>query len=95
MHENNILSEVFLGFSLALKQYFPAGLDSRIHRLQLCRGVRPPPANGCPGYDIKQADGEGLVMLELGEMRSTPSLSLLPGLLWPGMVALDRALSMV
>ena len=34
------------------------------------------------------------VMLELWGMQSTPSLPLLPGLLWPGMVAPDRALSM-
>ena len=33
-------------------------------------------------------------MLELWEMRSTPSLPSLPCSLWPGMVALDRVLSM-
>ena len=33
-------------------------------------------------------------MLELYGMRNTPSLPLLPGTLWPGMVAPDRALSM-
>ena len=33
-------------------------------------------------------------MLELWGMRSTPSLRLLPGPLWPRMVAPDRALSM-
>ena len=48
----------------------------------------------CPGYDTKQSDGEVPVMLELWRMRSTPSLPLLPGPLWPGMVAPDRALSM-
>ena len=45
-------------------------------------------------YDTKQSDGEVPVMLELWEMRSTPSLPLLPGPLWPGVVAPDRALSM-
>ena len=33
-------------------------------------------------------------MLELWGMQSTPSLPLLPGPLWSGMVAPDRALSM-
>ena len=35
----------------------PVGWGCRIHRLLLCRGVRPPP-NECPGYDTKQSDGE-------------------------------------
>ena len=39
------------------------------------------------GYDTKQSDGEVPVMLELWGMRSTLSLPLLPGPLWPGMVA--------
>ena len=59
----------------------------------LCRGVRPP-ANECLGYDTKQFDDEVPVMLGLWEMWSTPSLPLLPGPLWPGLVAPDRALSM-
>ena len=33
-------------------------------------------------------------MLELWEMGNTPSLPLLPGLLWLGVVALDRVLYM-
>ena len=48
----------------------------------------------CPGYETKQADGEVPVMLELWGIRSTPSLPLLPGPIWPGVVAPDRALSM-
>ena len=52
------------------------------------------PANDCPGYDTKQSDGEVLVMLGLWGMWSTPLLPLLPGPLWPGMVAPDRVLSM-
>ena len=55
-------------------------------------GVRPP--NECPGYNTKQFDDEVPVMLELWGMRSTPLLPLLPGLLLPGVVAPDRALSM-
>ena len=45
------------------------------------------------GYDTKRSDGEAPVMLELWGMKSTPSLLLLPGPPWPGMVAPDRALS--
>ena len=48
----------------------------------------------CPGYDTKQSDAEVPAMLELWGMRSTPSLPLLPGPLWPRVVAPDRALSM-
>ena len=45
-------------------------------------------------YDTKQSDGELPVMLVLSGMLSTPSLPLLPGPLWPRMVAPNRALSM-
>ena len=45
-------------------------------------------------YAIKQSDGEASVTLELWGIQSTPSLTLLPGLLWPGLVAPDRVLSM-
>ena len=51
-------------------------------------GVRLP--NVCPDNDSKQFDGEALVMLELCGMQSTPSLSLLPGPLCPGVVTPDR-----
>ena len=39
----------------------PVDWGCRLHRLHLCRGVRP--LNECPGYDTKQFDGEVLVML--------------------------------
>ena len=55
------------------------------------RGNTPP--NERPVYDTKQSDDELPVMLGLWEIRSTPSLPLLPGPLWPGVVAPDRALS--
>ena len=74
--------------------YCPVGWGCRIHRLLLCRGVRPPPPNECPGYDTKQSDGEVPVMLELWGMRGTLSLPSLPDPLWPGVVAPDRTLSM-
>ena len=54
--------------------------------------LRPP--NECPEYDTKQSDGEVPVMLEFWGMQSIASLPLLPGPLWPGVVAPDRALSM-
>ena len=53
-----------------------------------------PPTSECPGYDTKQSDGEVPVMLGPWGKQSTPSLQLLPGSLWPGVVALDRALFM-
>ena len=44
--------------------------------------------------DTKQSNGEVPAVPELWGMRSTASLPLLPGSLWPGVVAPDRALSM-
>ena len=67
-------------------------VSCRIHWLHLCWGVRPP--NECPEYNTKQSDGEVPVMLWLWGMRSTPSLPFLPGPLWHGVVASNRALSM-
>ena len=51
-------------------------------------------SNDGPWYDTQQSNGEIPVMLELWGMQSTPSLPLVPGPLWPGTVAPDRALSM-
>ena len=65
-----------------------------MHQLYLYRGVRPPPTNECPGYDTKQSDGEAPVKPKLWGMWSILSLPLLPGPLWPGVVAPDRVLSM-
>ena len=53
-----------------------------------------PSPNECPGYDIKQSNGEVAVMLELWGMLCTPSLPSLPGPLWPQIVAPDKLLSM-
>ena len=55
---------------------------------QSARTVEYTPTNKCPGYDTKQSDGEVPVMLEFGE------LPLIPGSLWPGVEAPDRALFM-
>ena len=76
---------------LCIQRFFfsPVGWGCRIHRLLLCRGVRPPP-NECPGYDTKQSDGKVPAVVELWWMRSTLSLPSLPGPLWPGVVAPDK-----
>ena len=70
-----------------------AGAVEYILTAPLQRG-KTPPLNECPGYDTKQFNGEVPAVLELWGMRSTPLLPLLPGPLWPGVVAPDRALSM-
>ena len=72
----------------------PVGSFCRIHRLHLCREVRPPPQRVSGMYDTKQSDRAVPAMLELWEMQSTPSLPSFPGPLWPSVVAPDRALSM-
>ena len=46
--------------------------------------------NEYPAYDTKQSDGKVPVKLEILGMRSTPSLSSLPGPLWPDVVAHER-----
>ena len=50
--------------------------------------------NDCPGYNIKQSDGEVPVMLELWGMQSTHSLSSLLCPLWPRVVVPDWVLFM-
>ena len=70
----------------------PVGRGCRIHRLHLCRRIRPP--NECPGYDTEQSDDEAPVMLDIWGRRSTPSSPSLPRPLWPRVVAPDRVLSM-
>ncbi len=84
-------SHLWIDFHRITTLHCPVSWVCRIHWLHLCRGVRPPPLNECPGYDTKQSDGEVPAVLELWEMRSTPSLPSLPGPLWPGVVAPDRA----
>ena len=59
--------------------------------VSLQRGKTP---TECSGYDIKQSDDEAPVMLVLWGIQSTPLLPLLPGPLWPGVVAPDKVLSM-
>ena len=47
----------------------------------------------CPGYDIKPSDSEAPA-LEISGMWSISSMPLLPGSIWPGVVAPDWVLSM-
>ena len=63
--------------------------------ISLQRGKNPPThTRRVYGYDTKQSDCEVPIMLEHWRMRSTSSLSLLIGPLWPGVVASDRVLGM-
>ena len=66
---------------------------SKKSRRILCWQVRPPP-NECPRYDTKQSESEVPIILELCGILSTSLLPSLWGLLWPGVVAPDRVLSM-
>ena len=72
-------------FTLTL--HCPVDSGSRIHRLYLCWGVRPP--NECPGYDTKQSDDKASVTLLL-EMRSSPSLPSFSGQHRPTEVESER-----
>ena len=45
-------------------------------------------------YDIKQSDGQVLLMLDIWGMQGNPSLSSLPGSLWFGVVVPDSFLSL-
>ena len=49
--------------------------------------MTPPSTNECLGYNIKEFDGEAPMMVELWQM------PLLPGRLWPAVVAAERFLS--
>ena len=70
----------------------PVSWGCRIHQLLFCRRIRFP--KECPVYDTKQSHDEVTVMLEIWGMQSATSLSLIPGTLWPVVLAADRVLSM-
>ena len=80
-------------YCLSSSLCFPIGWGCRIHWLHLCRRIKAP--NQCPGYDIKQSDGEAQIILELWGIQSTPSLPSLLGPLWPRVVALLSLLSIL
>ena len=71
--------------TIFLISHCPVSWGYRIHRLHLCRRVRPPPSpNECSWYDNKQSDGEVPVMLvALGNVEhpfisNAPSSTLAP-----------------
>ena len=68
----------------------PVGWCGRVHRLHLCRGVRP--SNWVSWYDSKKAGWEAPV-LEFWRIWSIPSLTFLPGPFLSGVGALDKILS--
>ena len=61
-----------------------------LHRLHLYRVVRLSTLNKHPGYEIKQSVSEAPIMLDIWEMRCTPSLLLLSGPLWSSVVVRDK-----
>ena len=64
-------------------------------RISFAQSVMNVEYTNCPSeYDTKQSNGEVPVMLGLWGMRNTPSLLLLPGPLWSGVIAPDMVLSM-
>ena len=69
----------------------PVSWGRRIHPLILCRGIRL--LQLVSEIQHKKYDGEASVIMELWGMRSNPLLLSLPGPLWPGVVAMDRAVS--
>ena len=77
----------------AVQLVLPCSLGLKNTPTASLQRVKTPPPNKCPGYDTKRSDGEALVMLELCRMWITSSLPLLPGPLWPEVVAPNRALS--
>ena len=89
-----ILINCWMKLDLSMKSsklHFPVSWGCRIRRQQPLQRGKTTPA--CPGYDTKQSDGVVPVMLGPWGMQSTPSLPLLPGPIWHGTVAPDRALS--
>ena len=83
-HLKNSTLQAFF-FYKTLLYFCPVAWGFRIHRL-LCRGV-------IPAQQRLSLLAEVPVMLGLWGMQSTLSLVLLHGQLWPGVVALDRVLS--
>ena len=68
-------------------------LDMALKNLENSQNSKTP-ANEYPVYDNKRSNCETPVMLELWGMQSTHWLLVLPGLLWPEVVAPEMVLSM-
>ena len=76
------------------KDHLTAQLTEAVEYTDCMSAEEFPPPKEHPGYDINQSDGKAPIMMKLWGIRGTPSLPLLPGPLWPGVVAPDRILSM-
>ena len=85
-------------FKLECKQIYSesfAALSTRVAEYTNCISAEVLDSpNMCEGYDTKHTDARAPVMLELRGMRSTPLLPSIPVLLWSGVIANDRVLSM-
>ena len=88
----NISRVLFMGYiyiyiykRVRLICFCPVGWGCRINRVYVCWEARTP-NNECPEYNTKWFDGEAPVIQELWGMWSTPSLQLLAGPLWSGLV---------
>ena len=66
----------------------------RRHQLHLSRRVRTPSTDKCPDMKLNNLMVRLQWCWHFGECRVPSSFPSLPGPLWPGLVALDRALSM-
>ena len=73
--------------------FMSVGWGCRIHWLNLCRGVRPPPPRSVLDITLKPSNGQAPAV-EIWRMGSSPSLLLFPGSHWPRVVTPDRVLSM-
>ena len=72
----------------------PVSWSCRMQPLHLCWGVRTNLLSYvCPGYDTKLHFIEEAPFMDLWEMLSTLSLSLIPGVLWPKLLVTVIVLS--
>ena len=78
-----------LSFVFNLKKCWPVRWGCRIHWLHFCRGERPPPPTCVLIMTLNNLMVKLPVMLVPWGIRNTPSLPLLPGPLWPSIVAPD------
>ena len=76
-----------ISLSNSVSPICPVGWGCRIHWLLLCRGVKTPLPSKCPEYDTKQSDDAGALGIVEYPFIAT-------ALLWPGVVAPNRVLSM-
>ena len=73
--------------------FYPNGMGLNNTPIASLQRDKTLPLNECPGNDTKPSNVEAPA-LEIKGMWITPSLSLLPAPLWPGVVVHERFLSM-